>query len=175
MLHYGFIAATWLIGVGGAAGAAAAIVGVIFLGPAAVQAIIVPIFKRFIACGPCVVLTAALLATVGAYWVGHHTAVKDCRDEKANSIIAAQRADNIAANKAAADEANRAIDIEVNSDAQHKLDLATIEGLKGRPNASCAFDDDDIGGMLPSLRAAAKKTPSRAKPALEGTRRAVAR
>ena len=50
-------------------GAIAVIVGLIFLGPAAVQAIIAPILQRFLACRPCEIALAVVLALLAAYWI----------------------------------------------------------------------------------------------------------
>ncbi len=72
MLHYIFVCATWLIGTLGVVGAAAAVAGTVFLGPAAMMAIVQPILARFITCARCVATVVFVLSTVGAYWVGHH-------------------------------------------------------------------------------------------------------
>lgn len=163
MLHYVFITATWLIGIAGIGGALAVAGAVVVLGPAVVIPIIQTIAARFIRCTVCIVVTVFILATVGAYWVGHHSAVLDCRDEKKESELAAQRQDNIAAQKAAADEANRAIDIEVSANDRHTKDLAEIEKLKLRKAPACAFDDIDAGGMPSNVHSPKTKPASRAK------------
>lgn len=162
-MHYVFVTATWLLGTLGVAGAAAAIAGCIFLGPVAVQTIVAPIISKFISCTKCVAVAVLILSAVGSFWIGHHSAVVDCRDEKANSIIAAQRRDITIAQQAAADEANRAIAIETEAKDQHEKDVATIEGLKSRPNAACAFDDGDFGGVRPIVRSPQKKPAGRAR------------
>jgi hypothetical protein len=70
MLHYGFIAATWLIGVFGVGGAAAAVAACVFLGPTAAIAIVGPVFQKFLACIWCVVAVVFFLSTTGSYWIG---------------------------------------------------------------------------------------------------------
>lgn len=163
MLHYVFITATWLIGIAGVGGALAIAAAAVVLGPAVLIPIIQTFATRFIKCTVCVVVTVFILATVGAYWVGHHSAVLDCRDEKKESELAAQRQDNVNAQKAAADEANRAIDIEVNANDQHTKDLAEIEKIKLRKAPGCAFDDIDAGGVPSNIHPAQKKPATRAK------------
>jgi hypothetical protein len=146
MLHYFFIGATWLIGTLGVAGAAATIAGLVFLGPAAVAAIVQPIFAKFIACTTCVVLTAALLSTVGAYWVGHHQAEVQCRAADLAAELRNREIDLENASKARSDETERANKIEGDSSDQHAKDLKEIADLKTRP-ATCIFDDTDSGRM----------------------------
>ncbi|MDB5610366.1 MAG: hypothetical protein JWP25_7266, partial [Bradyrhizobium sp.] len=111
MIHYVFVAATWLIGVVGVGGAVVTAVAVVYLGPATVMAIVRPIFAKFLACTKCVVAVVFVLSTTAAYWVGHHQAETQCRADELNSKLAAERADTAAQVKAAADEANRAIEI----------------------------------------------------------------
>ena len=65
-----------------------------------------------------------------------------------------------ARDKAAADEANRAIEIEVNASEQRKKDAEYIAGLKTNP--ACLLTDDDILRDNPS-GAGGKKSSSRAK------------
>jgi hypothetical protein len=167
VIHYIFIGLTWALATFGVVGAIAAIAATVYLGPATVLAIIEPLFAKFVACTKCVVAVVFVLATVGAYWVGHHQAEKECSADEKNSELAAQRQDTINAQQAAADEANRAIDIEVTADDQHKKDLADIAALKTRP-PTCAFDDIDsgsanTGGVLSKFRPAKAKPAARAK------------
>lgn len=96
MLHHLFIALTWLIGVIGITGAIALIVGVCLLGPAAVTAIVGPVLAKFLACAWCVAAVVFVLATVGAYWVGHHGEYRRGYNA-ALSAIAAEDAGAIAA------------------------------------------------------------------------------
>lgn len=173
MLHYLFIGATWLIGSLGVGGAIAAIAAAVYLGPSAAMAILEPLCAKFIACTKCVVAVACVLATVGAYWVGHHTAENSCHADERNSELIAQRQDTLNAQKAAADEANRAIDIEVSASDQHKKDLAYIAALNQRPD-NCPFDGASPDG-LPGARPAAAKPSRGTKPADKASRSPASR
>lgn len=93
MLHNLFIGLTWLIGGLGVVGTVAFIAGLIILGPVAVRAIVVPIVEGFFACTKCVAAAVFVLATVGAYWVGHHGEYRRGYD----SALAAIAAENAAA------------------------------------------------------------------------------
>ena len=146
MLHYVFIGLTWLIGTVGVAGAVAIIVAVIYLGPAAVLAIIEPLFARFIACIPCIVFVVFVLATTGAYWIGHHQEAKQCKAAELAAALRNTQIDRDNAVKAKADETNRANQIETDANDQRRKDLADIALLKNRP-ATCAFDDTDAGSL----------------------------
>jgi hypothetical protein len=145
-LHSVFIAASWLIGLLGVGGVVAAIAAVVFLAPAAVQAIVVPIFKRFIECTWCIVVVVFVLTTTGAYWVGHHEAESECRAEELRAELRNKTIDADNATKAKEDETKRADTIEETANAQHERDIASIAALKARGHA-CPFDDIDSGGM----------------------------
>lgn len=171
MLHYVFVAFTWLAGFLGVGGAVAFAAACLYLGPAAVMAFVGPLISRFLACAKCVAICAAVLATLAAYWVGHHQAAAECRADELNSRIAAQEADVAAATKAKHDETQRANKIESDANAQRNRDLKEIDKLKRRRKAGCLFDDDDAGtgsrGLLPARPFGAKPSGS-AGDAVEG-------
>lgn len=146
-LHSLFIAATWLIGLFGVGGAVAMIAAVIFLGPAAVVAVIEPLIAKFMSCLWCIVAAVFLLATVGSYWVGHHTAVVACREDQLAAALRNKQIDLDNAKKAKDDETERANKIEVGANDQHEKDAAYIEQLKNRPDTACVLDDPDLLGV----------------------------
>lgn len=161
MLHTIFITATWLIGLFGVGGAVAAVAGLVFLGPAAVTAIVEPLLAKFIACTWCIVAVVFVLSTTGAYWVGHHEEEKACRAADLAAELRNAQIDRDNAVKAQADESQRADTITETSNAQHQKDLADIDALSKRP-ATCAFDDTDAG-VVPAgkPRSRWKKAPAR--------------
>lgn len=146
MLHYAFIGATWLIGLVGVGGAIAAVAAGVILGPAVVIPIVQVAATKFIRCTVCVVATVFVLATVGAYWVGHHEAVVACHDADLAAELRNREIDLENASKARSDETERANKIEGDSSEQHAKDLKEIADLKKRP-PTCAFDDTDAGGV----------------------------
>lgn len=103
MIHNLFIGATWLIGILGVAGTAAAVAAVVFLGPAAFIGIVQPILVKFITCMKCVAVTVFVLATVGSYWVGrygeykrgHTAAIAEIAAEDAQTIASATEKRNV--------------------------------------------------------------------------------
>jgi hypothetical protein len=145
MLHSVMVWASWAIGIVGIAGLAAGIAATIWLGPVVVNAIIGPIFSRFVACTKCVVSVVFVLSTIAAYWLGHHQAANECRDAELSAVLRNKLIDLTNAEKAKADETTRANTIEAESNDRHQSDLAEIAKLKSRP-PTCAFDDFDIGG-----------------------------
>jgi hypothetical protein len=145
MVHTLVVVATWLVASFGVAGAVAAVVATVYLGPVATQAILAPLFKRFIACTRCVVATVILLTALASYWLGHHQAEAECRADELNSRIAAQQADLEAAKQAKADEAARVDTIESAANDQHQKDLDFIARLRANP--SCGFDPDAGDGV----------------------------
>jgi hypothetical protein len=146
MINQAFVVATWLIGVLGVGGAIAAVVAIVFLGPAAVIAIVEPIFARFIACRACIVVVVFVLATTGAYWVGHHQAAQECREADLAAELRNREIDLTIASTARSDETERANKIEANASEQHAKDLQDIADLKKRP-PTCIFDDTDAGSV----------------------------
>lgn len=144
MLHFAFTAASWLIGVAGVGGAIAAVIAICVLGPAVVIPVVQAAVEQFIKCIACVAVTVFVLSTVGAYWVGHHQAVVECREVDLAAELRNREIDLENASKARSDETERANKIEVDSSEQHKKDLALIADLKNRP-ATCAFDATDAG------------------------------
>jgi hypothetical protein len=145
MIHYLFLGATWLVGVAGIGGALAIAAGCIFLGPAAVQAIVQPLLVRFLACRACELALATLLALLAAYWIGHHTAAAECKADALAQELAIKQADVDNANKAKDDAINRSAQIESKASGQHDKDLEYISALKKRP--ACALDSGDVGGL----------------------------
>lgn len=162
MLNYFFVAATWLIGTLGVTGAVGVIVAAVILGPTAVIEIARPLLTRFLSCLWCVVAVVFLMATVGAYWVGHHEAVSDCRAGELAAKLRNQQIDLDNARKAEADEASRANTIEEKANARQKDDADYIAHLEARP--ACSLDDSDLGGV-PNHKSGAgrKKSPVGAK------------
>lgn len=153
MIHTLLITLTWLIGIFGTGGALAFVAGVVWLGPSATLRIVEPL----LACAKCLIAIAAVIAVVGAYWIGRHEAESDCIAQAAQSRVAAQQADQRAARRAATDESDMVRKIEEVARQQHEADLAEIEALRGRPDA-CLFDDTD--GMRDGSSGPARKTTS---------------
>lgn len=173
MLHTFFTALSWALGSFGVAGTVALIAAVIFLGPAATLAIVEPVLAKFFACTKCVALAAAVIATVGAYWVGIVQERDVCREEIRASREAAEAADTDASRHAQADAALRTASIQQSADEQHRRDLDEIEALKARPSPACTFDDGDTGSLrhagpggadAAGSAAASNATGQRAKP-----------
>lgn len=162
MLHNLFIGLSWLIGGLGVVGAGAFIAGLVFLGPVALRAIVAPIVEEFFACTKCVAAVVFVLATVGAYWVGHHEAENECRAADLAAALRNAQFDLDNAVKAKADESQRADAIEETSNARHQKDIAANAALALRA-ASCAFDDIDAGGLPGQSRAGRAKAAARAK------------
>jgi hypothetical protein len=135
--------AAWALGTLGVGGVIAAIVAAVIFGPTVVIAIVRPIVERFLACTKCVIATVFVLATVAAYWLGHHQAVTECRADELEAKLRNARIDAKAAADAKADEKRRADDIEREAKKQHEQDQAYINRLTSKP--ACAFDDDDVG------------------------------
>lgn len=171
MLNYAFVALTWLIGLLGVGGAIAVIAASIFLGPTVVIGIVQPMLSRFMACTKCVVATVFVLATVGAYWIGHHAAAKECRDADLAAALRNAQLDRNNAEKAKTDETKRANKIETDANDRHKKDLADIALLKSRP-PTCAFDDIDAGSV-PDRQSGTggARAPASARKAGEGASR----
>lgn len=144
MINTLFIVLTWIIALVATFGPLAVILGMIFV-PAVAVPLISKIAKAFFDCIPCMIAAAVVVACVGSYWVGHHQAASDCRAAELEAVLRNQKIDLENANKAAADEADRAINIEVTADEQRKKDAAYIKALESRPG--CALDDSDIGGV----------------------------
>lgn len=136
-----------LIGTFGVGGAACFIAGMVFLGPSAMMAIVQPILTKYLECTKCLVATVFVLAAVGAFWVGHHEARKECKEDELASQLAAQQADTKIAKKAQADAVAKANSIEAKANAQHKKDLSYINSLQGK--GGCALDGTplDAGGV----------------------------
>ncbi len=146
MIHYVFIAATWLIGLFGVGGAIAIIAGLIFLGPAAVTAIVQPVITKFISCIWCIAFVVFILSTTGAYWVGVHQEAQKCRANELAAELRNAQIDRDNAVKAKTDESNRVNQIKTDANDQHEKDLQAIADLKKRPT-TCAFDDIDAGSV----------------------------
>jgi hypothetical protein len=159
MIHYVFIAATWLIGLFGVGGAIAVIAGLIFLGPAAVAAIVQPLVTKFMSCIWCIVVVVFVLSTTGAYWVGIYHEASLCRADELSAKLRNAQIDRDNAVAAKTDESNRANQIETDADDQHRKDLADIASLKNRP-PTCAFDDVDSGGVPNNKSGAGVAQPS---------------
>lgn len=147
MLHTVFIALTWLIGALGLTGALAVIAGCVWLGPTAVIAIARPLLSKFIACARCVALTAAITATVAAYWVGHHQAERQCRADELAAALRNAEIDRDNALQAKADEARRADTIEAATHESQQQAADYIATLQSRATPACVFDDRDAGGL----------------------------
>jgi hypothetical protein len=162
MLHSVMVWASWAIGIVGVTGMVACIVAMIWLGPVVVNAIIGPIFSRFIACTRCVVAVVFVLTTIAAYWLGHHQAVNECRDAELSAALRNKQIDVENAEKAKADETTRANTIEAESNDRHQSDLAEIAKLKSRP-PTCAFDDNDVGRVHDDSRSGRKNAPAGAR------------
>ncbi|MCK1322163.1 hypothetical protein IVA94_14930 [Bradyrhizobium sp. 156] len=166
MIHTFIVVATWLVGAFGVVGAVVAIAATVYLGPAATQAILAPLFKRFVGCTRCVVVAVILLVALTSYWLGHHQAAAECRADELNSRIAAQQADLDAANKAKADENARANKVESDANDQHQKDTDFIARLRANP--ACGFDPDagngvrgpHAAGAKPAARASAAAPPA---------------
>lgn len=160
------ISLTWILGIVGTLGIGGCI-AVYFLFPALVPVITAALgnlIRRFLACGWCKIIAGGFLIFFVGWWLGHHKAELDCRAAELNSELAAQRQDNTIAQQAAADEANRAIDIEVTASEQHKKDLAFIASHAG--DTACGFDPlygDDAGGVPSNVHAPKAKPTPRAK------------
>lgn len=144
MLQTAFVALTWLIGIFGTGGAVAFVALAVTLGPSAVLRIVEPILSRFFGCMKCVVAVGAVLATIGAYWVGRIDAESDCKARMLASRAAAHRADVRAAVNAAGKESELVKNIEETAKVQHDADLAEIERLKAATVPACMFDDRDL-------------------------------
>ncbi|MBN9007228.1 MAG: hypothetical protein J0H40_17660 [Rhizobiales bacterium] len=143
-LHSLMTLAAWAIGILGVGGAVAVVVAAVFFGPTVVIGIIQPILTSFLACTRCVVATVFVVATIGAYWLGHHDAAKECRADELAAQLRNERLDAQAARDAKDDEARRADDIEKQAREQHDADQAYIQQLKSSPG--CALGDGDLGG-----------------------------
>lgn len=141
-LHGVMTFVSWAIGILGVGGVVAAIAAAIFLGPTVVIAIVQPAFSRFLACTKCVVATVFVLATVGAYWLGHHEAVKACRADALEAELRNEKIDAQAARDAKADETRRADEIQQKAKEQHDTDQAYIAALQKR--SACNLDDGDL-------------------------------
>lgn len=163
------ISLTWILGIVGTLGIGGCIAAY-FIFPALIPIIIKALgglLERFLACFWCKIISGAFLIFFVGWWLGHHKAELECRAAEKNSVLAAQRQDTIAQQQATADEANRAIDIEVSAKDQHDQDLRDIAALKSRAS-TCAFDDIDsggpvTGGVLRDVRAPKAKPAGRAK------------
>lgn len=138
MLNQLFVLLTWFLGIASVLGTVGT-VAVIFLAPTMFATVIVPLLRRFLQCLPCIVAAVFVVSTVGAYWVGHHSAVQACDLEKMNSAIAAAHRDAKLQKDAADFEANRALKIQEQADAREKEDAAFISQLKER-SKDCGFD-----------------------------------
>lgn len=144
MINTGFIVLTWLLGAVATLGPVAVILGMIFV-PAVAVPLISRIAKAFFDCVPCIIATAVVLACVASYWVGHHEAASDCRDEQLQAELRNKQFDLEKARQAASDEAKRAATIEEQANVQRKEDGDYIAHLEARP--ACALDESDIGGV----------------------------
>lgn len=97
MLHFVFVAMSWLIATLGISGAAAAAAAAVYLGPAAALGLFGRLLAGFMACTRCVVAAVFVLATVGSYWVGrhgeyargHHAALAEIAEENQAAIARA--------------------------------------------------------------------------------------
>lgn len=157
MIHHVFVGLTWALGAFGVTGTLALIAALVFLGPTAVIAIVQPVLTRFLACAVCVRTVVFIVAALGAYWLGHYEAKRECRAEEANSLLRAQQADIEAARKAKDDETARANSIESDANEQHRKDTDFIAKLQANP--ACGFDPD-AGDGVRSSRPAGPKPPA---------------
>lgn len=148
---------TWILSVVGVLGVGGAIAAAVLF-PAVAIPIIQSIATRIIACRSCLYALAIIAACWASWWFGHHQAVLDCRAGELAAKIRNQQIDIENANKAAADEANRAITIEVTADEQRRKDAAYISKLEASP--ACALDDADVGGVRDGKSGAGRKKPS---------------
>jgi hypothetical protein len=154
---------TWIVG--GLIGTVGVVGAICFfvIGPAVVIPIVQSVVGRIISCRVCLYVILLVASCCASWWFGHHQAVIACKADELAAQLRNQQIDNQIAQKAAADEANRAIDIEVAADAQKKKDAEYISTLEARPG--CLLDDSDID-RLPNdgNRAGGQNAPSRAKP-----------
>ncbi len=112
-----------------------------------------------LSCRPCLYVLAVVASLGGAWWHGHHTAVLACREAELQAVVRNQRIDLEIANKATVDEANRAIEIEVNASEQRKKDAEYIASLKAIP--ACALTDADL--LFDGPRPGGKNPPGGSK------------
>lgn len=160
MINTAFVVLTWLIGIVATVGPVAAIIGIIAF-PAIAVPLISRVAKAFLECVPCMIATAVVLACLGSYWVGHHDAASDCRDEQLQAELRNKQFDLDKAKQAAADEATRATTIEEKANARQKDDADYIARLEGRP--ACALDDNDLGLSNDKSRARPKRPAAGAR------------
>lgn len=146
MIHWFYIALTWILGLGLPLGTIAVLV-ILFV--PAVNVVAAPILSavvtRFLACRACIAAAAFAIALVGSYWVGHYDASSDCKADKIAAQLATKNRDLENAQKAKDDETQRANKIEADANARQKDDADYIATLEGRP--SCALDDSDLDGV----------------------------
>lgn len=155
MLHHIFIWATWALAALGVGGAAALIVAMVTLGPAVVQAWLIPAVTRFLRCAWCVASVVFVLATTGAYWVGHHQAATECKAEQLAAALRNQEFDLAEAEAAKRDAETRAKKIEDKASERATADADYIKKLESKP--ACALDDNDVGaGSVPNDRPRAR-------------------
>lgn len=144
-MHNVFMWATWAVAAFGVGGTVALVVALLTLGPAVVQAWLVPSLVRFLRCSACVAAVVFVLATVGAYWVGHHQAASECKAGELAASLRNQEFDLAEAQNAKAEAEKRAKEIEKSSAERATQDAEYIKSLEAKP--ACALDDGDIGGV----------------------------
>lgn len=157
MINTAFVILTWLLGLAATLGPAAVILGLV-VAPAVAVPLISKLGGAFLSCSRCIVAAIAVVMCVGSYWVGHWDAEQDCRAGELAAQLRNVRIDAENARQSAADELQRATQIEAQSNDQRSKDADYIKALESR--TSCNLNDNDIG-RLPDYQSRAR----RAKPA----------
>lgn len=157
MIGWAFTILTWILGLAATFGPVAVILGVIFV-PAIAIPLISSIASRFLGCTRCIVAAVAIVACVGAYWLGHADAAADCRAGELEAQLRNARIDTENAKKAKDDETKRVTTIEESSDARAKRDADYIKTLENRPG--CALDCGDADGLCNDKSRSRGKKPA---------------
>jgi predicted PurR-regulated permease PerM len=116
---------------------------------------------------PAARLVALLAAALICFLVGFRVADEREQLQNLRATVAIQSADLENARKSAADEFQRASEIEATANAQHETDAQYIRSLALRPVPACLLDDGDIPGRL---RARAAGPPGSSARAAAGSR-----
>jgi hypothetical protein len=134
----------WVITIVGSLGVAGTIAAAILF-PAVVIPILQAVTRAILNCKPCLIALAIFASLFAGALYGAHVEKAKCRAGQLAAELRNKQIDVANAEKAKADETNRANQIEAESSTRHQSDLADIAKLKSRP-PTCAFDDFDVGG-----------------------------